>query len=94
MPKEQGHSGERAARSTSKTAKDKSNSATLQASRGGTCREQSGMGHMNNRMLHCDSEKDSEKDSGYSGKQRSIYKCGLHGYLTDLIHFKVFTEKA
>ncbi|XP_070838986.1 CLOCK-interacting pacemaker-like [Chaetodon trifascialis] len=56
MPKEQGHSGDRPPRSTSKFAKDKSNSATLLASQG----------DMSNRMLHCDSEKDSEKDSGYS----------------------------
>ncbi|XP_051257541.1 CLOCK-interacting pacemaker [Dicentrarchus labrax] len=62
MPKEQGHFGERAARGTSKTAKDKSNSATLRASQGGSYREQSGMGDMSNCMLHCD----SEKDSGYS----------------------------
>jgi len=66
MPKEQGHFGEWAARNTSKNAKDKSNSATLRASQGGTHREQSGMGDMSNRMLRCDSEKDSEKDSGYS----------------------------
>ncbi|XP_042355791.1 CLOCK-interacting pacemaker-like [Plectropomus leopardus] len=58
--------GERAARSTSKTAKDKSNSATLRASQAGVRREQSGMGDMSKRMLSCDSEKDSEKDSGYS----------------------------
>ncbi|XP_027129107.1 CLOCK-interacting pacemaker [Larimichthys crocea] len=64
MPKEQGQ--ERAAQCTSKTAKDKSNSATLRASQGGTHRVQSGMGDMSNRMLRCDSEKDSEKDSGYS----------------------------
>ncbi|XP_041808592.1 CLOCK-interacting pacemaker-like isoform X2 [Chelmon rostratus] len=66
MPKEQGHFGERPPRSASKFAKDKSNSATLRASQGGTHREQSGAGDMSNRMLHCDSEKDSEKDSGYS----------------------------
>ncbi|KAM9348043.1 uncharacterized protein ABDE67_010111 [Symphorus nematophorus] len=66
MPKEQGHLGERAARGASKTAKDKSNSATLRASQGGTHREQTGMGDVSNRMLRCDSEKDSEKDSGYS----------------------------
>lgn len=68
MPKEQGPFGERAARSTSKTAKDKSNSATLRASQGGTHRDQSGMCDMSNRMLRCD----SEKDSGYSGEQWSI----------------------
>ncbi|XP_031173873.1 CLOCK-interacting pacemaker-like isoform X1 [Sander lucioperca] len=64
MPKKQGHFGEWAARRTSKTAK--SNSATLRASQGGTHREQSGMGDMSNHMLRYDSEKDSEKDSGYS----------------------------
>lgn len=84
MPKEQGHFGERAARSTSKTAKDKSNSATLRASQGGTHREPSGIGDMSNRMLRCESEKDSEKDSGYSGEQRSIWMFGyrLHEYPT------------
>ncbi|XP_044078794.1 CLOCK-interacting pacemaker-like [Siniperca chuatsi] len=66
MPKEQGHFGEQATHSTSKTVKDKSNSATLRASQGGTDREQFGMGDMSNCMLHCDSEKDAEKDSGYS----------------------------
>lgn len=70
MPK-QGQFGERAARDTSKTAKDKRNSATLRASQGGTHRQQSGRGDMSNRMLRCDSEKDSEKDSGYSGEQWS-----------------------
>lgn len=74
MPKDQGHFGERAARITSKTAKDKSNSATLQASQGGTRREPSGMGDMSNRILRCD----SEKDSGYSGEKRSIHMYGLH----------------
>nr|XP_046265699.1 CLOCK-interacting pacemaker-like [Scatophagus argus]XP_046265700.1 CLOCK-interacting pacemaker-like [Scatophagus argus]XP_046265701.1 CLOCK-interacting pacemaker-like [Scatophagus argus] len=64
MPKEQEHFGEW--RCTSKTAKDKSNTATLRASHGDTHSEQSGMGDMSNRMLHCDSDKDSEKDSGYS----------------------------
>lgn len=90
MPKEQGHFGERAARSTSKTAKDKSNNATLRASQGGTRREPSGMGDMSNRMLRCDSEKDSEKDSGYSGEQRSIwlFGCRLHEYPTNLIDLK------
>ncbi|XP_037605476.1 CLOCK-interacting pacemaker-like [Sebastes umbrosus] len=62
MPKEQGHFGERVARSTSKTAKNKSNSDTRRASQGGTHRGQSGMGVMSNRRLRCD----SEKDSGYS----------------------------
>ncbi|XP_022618392.1 CLOCK-interacting pacemaker-like [Seriola dumerili] len=71
MPKEQGHFGERAAYSASKNAKDKSNSATLRASQGGAHMEQSGMGDMSNHMLCCDSEKDSEKDSGYSDDQRS-----------------------
>ncbi|KAJ0004194.1 hypothetical protein NQD34_010408 [Periophthalmus magnuspinnatus] len=66
MPKEQGHFGERASRSTSKNAKDKSNSATLRASQSGTHREQTGMADLTSRMLRCDSEKDSEKDSGYS----------------------------
>lgn len=66
MPKEQGHFEERPARSTSKTAKDKSNSATLRASQGGSHREQSRMCDLSNRMRRCDSEKDSEKDSGYS----------------------------
>lgn len=82
MPKEQGHFGERPPRSASKFAKDKSNSATLRASQGGTHREQSGVGDMSNRMLHCDSEKDSEKDSGYSGWQTSIwmYRHRLHEY--------------
>uniref|UniRef100_A0A667WXF9 Uncharacterized protein n=1 Tax=Myripristis murdjan TaxID=586833 RepID=A0A667WXF9_9TELE len=66
MPKEQRHFGECGAHSTSKNAKDKSNSATLRASQGGTHRGQSGMGDMSNRLSRCDSEKDSEKDSGYS----------------------------
>lgn len=66
MPKEQGHLGECAARSTSKNAKDKSNSATLRACQSGSHRGQSRMGDMSNCMLSCDSEKDSEKDSGYS----------------------------
>lgn len=81
MPKEQGQ--ERAAQSTSKTAKDKSNSATLRASQGGTRREQPGMGDMSNRMLRCDSEKDSEKDSGYSGEQRCLWRCGCWKPPTD-----------
>lgn len=75
MPKEQGHPGERVARSTSKTAKDKSNSATLQASQGGSRREQSGMGDKSKRVLHFDSEKDSEKDSGYSGEHLVCGGC-------------------
>uniref|UniRef100_A0A8C5CF38 Uncharacterized protein n=1 Tax=Gadus morhua TaxID=8049 RepID=A0A8C5CF38_GADMO len=53
MPKEQGHFGERVGRSTSKNAKDRSNSATVRADRGR--RTQAGPG-------------DSEKDSGYSGE--------------------------
>lgn len=76
MPKEQGHFGEKATRNTSKNAKDKSNSATLRASQSGTHREQSGMGNMSNRLLRCDSEKDSEKDSGYSGEQKPISMYG------------------
>lgn len=66
MPKEQGHVGEWAARNSSKNAKDRSNSATLRASQSGSHREPTGMGDLTNRMLRCDSEKDSEKDSGYS----------------------------
>ncbi|KAK7904286.1 hypothetical protein WMY93_016893 [Mugilogobius chulae] len=66
MPKEQGHFGERPVRSTSKNAKDKSNSATLRASQSVTHRDQTGKADLTNRMLRCDSEKDSEKDSGYS----------------------------
>lgn len=62
MPKEQGHFGERVARGSSKNAKDKSNCATLRASQSGTRREVTGMGALTNRMLRCD----SEKDSGYS----------------------------
>lgn len=68
MPKEQGHFVERAARSTSKNAKDKNNSATLRASQGGTHREQPAKGDMSNHLLCFVSEKDSEKDSGYSGE--------------------------
>ncbi|KAM9384220.1 CLOCK-interacting pacemaker-like isoform 1-T2 [Pholidichthys leucotaenia] len=63
MPKEQGPSLEHV---TSKNAKDKSNSATLRASQGGTRRQQSGKRDMSNHMLHSDSEKESERDSGYS----------------------------
>ncbi|KAG7516778.1 hypothetical protein JOB18_040434 [Solea senegalensis] len=66
MPKEQGRFGERAVRSTSKNAKDKSNSATLRASKSGTHMEPPGMGDVSRRMRRCDSEKESEKDSGYS----------------------------
>lgn len=79
MPKEQGNPGERLARSSSKTAKDKSNSATLQASQGGGRRELSESGDKNKRVRHIDSEKDSEKDSGYSGK---CPMCGLHGFFS------------
>lgn len=67
MPKEQGHFWDGTVRSSSKTAKNKSNSATLQAARGGIRRNQAGQGDMNNHMVLCDGEKDSEKDSGYSG---------------------------
>lgn len=70
MPNKQGHFGERSARSTSKNAKDKNNSVTLRASQGSTHREQSGMGDMSNHMMCCD----SEKDSGYSGEKRSLWK--------------------
>ncbi|KAK2828935.1 hypothetical protein Q5P01_019969 [Channa striata] len=66
MPKEQGHFGERAPRSNLKNAKEKNNSATLRASQSGCHRQQSGMGDMRNHMRCCDSEKESEKDSGYS----------------------------
>ncbi|XP_029375662.1 CLOCK-interacting pacemaker-like isoform X2 [Echeneis naucrates] len=67
MPKEQGHFEERAAHSTSKNAKDKSNSATLRAYQNRAHIQPSGAGDMNNCTLHCD----SEKDSGYSEDQRS-----------------------
>lgn len=77
MPKEQGHFGERAARSTSKNAKDKSNSATLRASKGGTHTDLPALGDMNSRMLRCHSEKDSEKDSGYSGEGFQMLKLSL-----------------
>ncbi|KAJ7996356.1 hypothetical protein DPEC_G00236250 [Dallia pectoralis] len=59
MPKLQVHFGEHVPRGTSKTAKDKSNSATLRASLGGPHRNQKGM---NGRLSQCG----SEKDSGYS----------------------------
>lgn len=71
MPKEQGRFWEGAARGSSKTAKNKSNSATLQAALGSRHRDQSGTGDMNNHLVLCDGEKDSEKDSGYSGNHRS-----------------------
>lgn len=77
MPKEQGHFWEGAARGSSKTAKNKSNSATLQAALGSIHRDRSRMGDMNNRLVLCDGEKDSEKDSGYSGNL--MFSC---------IHFK------
>lgn len=76
MPREQGNAGERVARSSSKTAKDKTNSATLQASQGGGRREQSEMEDKNNRVRHIDLEKDSEKDSGYSGKRQYVNCMG------------------
>ncbi|KAF3706815.1 hypothetical protein EXN66_Car022507 [Channa argus] len=81
MPKEQGHFGEWATRSTSKNAKDKNNSATLRASQAGYHREQSGMADRRNRMLCCHSEKGSEKDSGYSGKETSY---GLTGTVSNI----------
>uniref|UniRef100_A0A3P9I429 Si:ch211-132b12.7 n=1 Tax=Oryzias latipes TaxID=8090 RepID=A0A3P9I429_ORYLA len=62
MPKEQGHSGEFTSCSSSKNAKEKSNSATLRASLAGSHRNLSGMGDMSKHMLCFD----SEKDSGYS----------------------------
>lgn len=69
MPKEQGRLWEGAARSSSKTAKNKSNSAALQAALGSIHRDPSGMGDRNNPLVLCDGEKDSEKDSGYSGNR-------------------------
>uniref|UniRef100_A0A8D3EEW5 CLOCK-interacting pacemaker-like n=1 Tax=Scophthalmus maximus TaxID=52904 RepID=A0A8D3EEW5_SCOMX len=60
--KDKGIVGSAPARSTSKNAKDRSNSATLRASKSGNPVERPGMGDMRNRMLRCD----SEKDSGYS----------------------------
>ncbi|XP_041865333.1 CLOCK-interacting pacemaker-like [Melanotaenia boesemani] len=66
MPKEQAYPGEVAAQSTSKNAKEKSNSATLRACQGGAHREKSAGGEVSKRLLNCDLEKDSEKDSGYS----------------------------
>lgn len=77
MPKEQGHFWDGAARRSSKTAKNKSNSATLQAALGNIHRDQSGMGDMNNHLVLCDREKDSEKDSGYSGSHMS--RC-MHAF--------------
>ncbi|KAJ8256365.1 hypothetical protein COCON_G00185170 [Conger conger] len=58
MPKEQACTLERAGRSSSKNAKDKSNSAALLASRGRAGREEEARG----RASQCS----SEKDSGYS----------------------------
>ncbi|XP_029956021.1 CLOCK-interacting pacemaker-like isoform X2 [Salarias fasciatus] len=55
MPRDQGHLREGAPYSTSKTAKDKSNSSALQASQGGR-----------QPALLRDRDRDSEKDSGYS----------------------------
>ncbi|KAL0993843.1 hypothetical protein UPYG_G00114640 [Umbra pygmaea] len=63
MPNEQAHFGERVPHGTSKNAKNKRNSATLQASLLGTHRDlESRATGVNARMSHCD----SEKDSGYS----------------------------
>ncbi|KAJ8368941.1 hypothetical protein SKAU_G00089690 [Synaphobranchus kaupii] len=58
MPKEQAWMGERAARSSSKNTKDKSNSAALLASRGRAAMEE----EASERASRCS----SEKDSGYS----------------------------
>ncbi|XP_029704010.1 CLOCK-interacting pacemaker isoform X2 [Takifugu rubripes] len=66
MPKEQGRFWEETPHCSSKTAKNKSNSATLQAALSSIHRDQSGMGDRNAHMVLCDGEKDSEKDSGYS----------------------------
>ncbi|CAL1574157.1 unnamed protein product [Knipowitschia caucasica] len=67
MPKEPGHSsGEWAGRSTSKNAKNKSNSATLRASQSGSHREPTARANLTSRTRCRDSGKDSEKDSGYS----------------------------
>lgn len=74
MPKDQGRFWEGTPRCSSKTAKNKSNSATLQAALGSIHRDQSGMGDRNNHMVLCDGEKDSEKDSGYSGNHMSSYR--------------------
>ena len=72
MPKEQGHFGERVGRSTSKNAKDRSNSATVRADRGHRAQagpgHLGGMGDMGEQLSRFDSGKDSEKDSGYSGE--------------------------
>lgn len=67
MPKDQGNLWEGAARGSSKTAKNQSNSATLQAALGSIRRERSGRGDVNDHLVLCGGEKDSEKDSGYSG---------------------------
>ncbi|XP_059913044.1 filaggrin-like [Gadus macrocephalus] len=70
MPKEPGHFGERVGRSTSKNAKDRSNSATVRADRGRRTQAGpgalGGMGDMGQQLSLFDSGKDSEKDSGYS----------------------------
>lgn len=71
MPKEQGHFWEGAARASSKTAKNRSNSATLQAALGSIHRDRPGMGDVDNHLVLCDGEKDCEKDSGYSGNRTS-----------------------
>lgn len=73
MPKEQGNFWEGAAHGSSKTAKNKSNSATLQAALGSIHRARSGRCDMNNHLVLCGGEKDSEKDSGYSGNH--MFSC-------------------
>lgn len=76
MPKEQVHFAERVGWTTSKNAKDRSNSATARASQGdqghlgqafpGT------LGGVGERLSRFGSGKDSEKDSGYSGEPGSL----------------------
>lgn len=75
MPKEQGRFWEGTPHCSSKTAKNKSNSATLQAALGtrGLRRDQPGMGDRRAHVVLCDGEKDSEKDSGYSGNHVTSY---------------------
>lgn len=73
MPKEQGRFWEGTPHCSSKTAKNKSNCATLQAALGSIHRNQSGMGDRNAHMVLCDGEKDSEKDSGYSGNHMTSH---------------------
>lgn len=85
MPKEQGYFWEGAARGSSKTAKNKSNSAALQAALVSIHRNQSGMGEMNNHLVPCDGEKDSEKDSGYSGNHVPRCMPALEDYTRDYI---------